>query len=278
MSRSLTVRAVPILAVTLTCLPCLAADPALAAMGALAQSDTTPQAAARAPGRASTSLGNGWHLVADAGGVFVPDINVKSISSTATSLGLSNTSIDTDFGVRFDVGIGYDITPNFSIELASGMIWNGVDRVTGTVTDTTGGILGADLALQGGTGDIYNVPIMVNGQFRLPLSKDVHLNIGAGIGAVWSDASVNNIVSPSVPGVQASLNDSDWAFGYQGSIGLQWVLTANLSLGVGYAFLGMTELDYGRPSFNDPLIVVENDIRTKGTYTSSILGTLRWNF
>lgn len=276
MSTSAITRAVSGIALSLCSTPCMASDPALATIAAMSQASSQSSPASTRPtaSGASKSLGDRWYLVGDVGGAFVPDINIKSFNRSSSSAGLSNASIDLDTGVRFDLGIGYAITPNFGVEIASGLIWNSVDRVRGTITPP----VGASQTLSGGSGDIYNVPIMLSGEFRLPIAKDVNLILGAGIGAVWSDASISDIRSSGLPAARASIDDNDWGFGYQANIGAQWVLTSNLSLGVGYAFLGITELDYGDVSFTGVALTSSNSIRTKGTFTSSVLATLRWNF
>lgn len=250
---------------------------------------TTPwlaQDAAKSPGsgNAATRPSKPWmedlYFLADVGVAIPQDADIQNIDPTATSLGLSGTKLKLDTGVRFDLGVGYELTDWFAVEVASGLVWNGVNSVEGTVIDN--GSLGTDIPVQGGSGNVYGVPIMFNGQVRIPLDKNgnrpLQLLLGGGIGAIWTDASVSGIGTPVSPAVLASVNGSAWAFAYQANAGLEWTLADNLHLGVRYAFLGTTELNFGPASFNTPLLAGSADIKAGGYYTHSILASLRIDF
>jgi opacity protein-like surface antigen len=242
------------------------------------------QEAAKAPagGTSATRPSKPWvedlYFLADVGVAIPQDANIRNIDPTASSFGLSGTRLKLDAGVRFDLGLGYEFTDWFAVEVASGLVWNGVSGVDGTIVDTTG----AGTPIQGGSGNVYGVPIMFNGQFRFPLDKNsdrpFQLVIGGGIGAIWTDASVSGVAAPLVPGVFASVDGSAWAFAYQADVGLEWTLADNLHLGIRYAFLGTTELNLGPASFNTPLLVGTADVKADGYYTHSIMATLRIDF
>lgn len=273
-------RALPGLALALTTTALANSNASVAAslpsLSTLLQSGSTTSAPPAA--RPSVSIFDEMYLLADVGVAIPQDANIKNIASTTTSSGLSGAKISLNTGMRFDVGLGYNLTDWLAVEVASGLIWNSVDRVEGTILDTTGGLLGANLPLSGGSGDVYNVPIMFNGQVRLPVGKDLKLLLGGGIGAVWSDASVNSITTTAIPGLQASVSGNSWAFAYQANVGLEWELAKNLALGVRYAFLGTTETNYGPASFNTSSLVGVADIKADAIYTHSILATLKLEF
>ena len=183
--------------------------------------------------------------------------------------------------------MGYQLTDAFALEFASGLIWNSVSSVDGNLGGTVNGFVRYPLPLQGGQGNIYNVPFMLNGKFRVPLNKDkthpISLTFGAGVGGIWSDASVNNITSAKateiVPGAALFVNGNAFAFAYQANLGVEWQLANHLYLAFGYSFLGTTALDYGPASFNTN--AVGNTfvgIRADAIYTHSLLGTLRYEF
>lgn len=246
---------------------------------ALPQSQSAPAArATTAPTSPRQSLSSELYLLADVGVVIPQNANIADISATSISSGLAGASIALDPGVRFDVGVGLDVTDWFAIEVASGLIWNGVDKVEGTILDTSGAIIGTDLPLSGGSGNIYNIPVMFNGQFRLPIGKNVKLLLGGGVGGIWSDANVGSITTPALAGLEATVDGSTWGFAYQGNAGVEWDIAPNLTLGVRYAFLGTTELNYGAASFNTALLVGSADIKADALYTHSILATLKLEF
>lgn len=244
----------------------------------LMQEATRSPAGASSATRPSKPWTDDLYFLADVGVAIPQDANVRDIDPTASSFGLSGTKLKLDTGVRFDLGVGYEFTDWFALEVASGLVWNGVDGVDGTIVDTTG----AGVAIQGGSGNVYGVPIMFNGQFRIPLDKNsdrpFQLVIGGGIGAIWTDASVNGVAAPLVPGVFASVDGNAWAFAYQADVGLEWTLADNLHLGIRYAFLGTTEVNFGPASFNTPLLVGTADVKADGYYTHSIMASLRIDF
>jgi opacity protein-like surface antigen len=155
--------------------------------------------------------------------------------------------------------------------------------VSGTVTDTNPPTFLTTLSLTGGSGGIYTVPIMFNLQAKVPLNQDrlqpFSLVFGGGIGTVWSEADVNNVESVELgPLLTTSVRGSGWAFAYQASAGFDWSMARNISLGVRYAFLGTTQLNYGKPSFNVPGLVGVSDITVDAIYTNAIMATLKIDF
>ena len=252
------------------------------------QLNSAPQSTAVLPQAAvKKSVADSFYFLGDAGVAFTQSINIANHTASATTGSLTGAKLNLNIGARFDLGVGYQLTDSFALELASGLIWNSVSSVEGNLEGTTGGFVRIPLPLQGGQGNIYNVPFMLNGKFRVPLNKDkthpLSLTCGAGVGGIWSDASVNNITSPAataiVPGAALSMNGNAFAFAYQANLGLEWQLANHLYFGFGYAFLGTTALDYGPASFNTN--AVGNTfvgIRADAIYTHSLLGTLRYEF
>ena len=221
--------------------------------------NSAPQLTAVLPqATAEKSVADSFYFLGDAGVAFTQTMNIANHTASATTGSLTGAKLNLNIGARFDLGVGYQFTDSFAVELASGLIWNSVSSVEGNVLGSTGGFVRIPLPLQGGQGNIYNVPFMLNGKFRVPLNKDkthpIALTCGVGVGGIWSDASVNNITSAAataiVPSAALSVNGSAFAFAYQANLGLEWQLANHLYFGFGYAFLGTTALDYGPASFN----------------------------
>lgn len=252
------------------------------------QFNSAPQSTATlAQAVAEKSVADSFYLLGDAGVAFTQTMNITNHTHTATTGSLIGAKLNLNIGARFDIGVGYQLSDSFALELASGLIWNSVSSVEGNVLGSTGGFVREPLALQGGQGNIYNVPFMLNGKFRVPLNKDkthpLSLTCGAGIGGIWSDVSVNNITSAKatviVPNSALSVNGNSFAFAYQANLGLEWQLANHLYLGFGYAFLGTTALDYGPASFKTNAVGNTFDsIQADAIYTHSLLGTLRYEF
>ena len=80
--------------------------------------------------------------------------------------------------------------------------------------------------------DLYQIPIMVNYLYRLPIIGRFEGFVGAGIGAVVTVFHIND----------SGLNfqDSDVTFGGQGLAGLDFHLSRQVDLSLTYKFLGTT--------------------------------------
>ena len=274
MRRQTSIVALPGALTLLACSPALALDPALAATAALPDTGSATAAPGSTP---SLLLGDRLRFIGDVGAAIPQDMDITNVARSGNRTGLSGASLSLDTGIRFDLGLAYDITDWFNVQLASGLIWNEVSKMQGTVVDGVPAVVGGNAQLSGGSGDLYQVPIMVNGELRLPLGKDMKLTLGGGIGAVWGDLSVTGVNLSTAPAVRASVDGSDWAFAYQGSAGVEWMLSSNLSLGVRYSFLGTTQLDFGTFNYSNPAIRSNGDF-TSNVYTHSILATLRLRF
>jgi len=236
---------------------------------------------------APQTVSDRFYFLSDAGVAFTQSINIANHTQTATSGGLSGAKINLNTGARVDIGVGFELTELFAMEFTTGLIWNSVSSVEGNVIGTTGGFLRIPIPLQEGKGNIYNVPFMLNGKFRLPLNRDkthpLSFTCGAGAGGIWSDASVNNITSAQAtaiaPGAALSVNGNAFAFAYQANFGIEWQLANHLYLGFGYAFLGTTSLNYGSASFSTNAIgSTFIGLKADAIYTHSLLGTLRYEF
>lgn len=179
------------------------------------------------------------YLKADAGATFEQGLNIKG-----------GSKLDFDTGFRFDVGPGYQITKSLAAEFEVGVIYNQVD--------TLGGV---PLSTYGASADLYQIPMLVNVVYTVPLKGAIHPYIGAGLGGV---ATVVDVTSPL-----GDVNDTDFVFGYQALAGLTFSVAEHVELGVAYKFLGTTDhhwSDHGVTLDTDP------------AYSHSILATLKWRF
>ena len=125
------------------------------------------------------------YVKADAGPAFVQDLEVHTGTQKEFKL---------NAGVRFDLGAGYKFTQCLAAELECGVIWNSVDKYD-------------DRPL---SSDFYQIPIMINYIYKVPLKGPVEPFIGVGIGPVIS------IFDDS----QVSFNATDVSFGCQAMAGL----------------------------------------------------------
>src|SRR5215471_14972724 len=71
-------------------------------------------------------------------------------------------------GARADLVVGYKFTRHWSTELDSGVIWNSFDKY-------------GDYSFSASKANLYQIPIMVNYLYRLPIGRSFEGFLGAGI-------------------------------------------------------------------------------------------------
>lgn len=122
-------------------------------------------------------------------------------------------------GARADLVVGYKFSRHWSTELDCGVIWNSFDKY-------------GDYSFAASKADIYQIPIMVNYLYRLPIKGRFEGFVGVGIGAVVTVFHIND----------GGLNfqDSDVTFGGQGMAGVNYHLSHEVDLSLAYKFLGTT--------------------------------------
>jgi opacity protein-like surface antigen len=179
-------------------------------------------AAVRADGISDKVYVNG-----DVGAAFLQDITIKNSGGA---------ELQFDTGVRADVGIGYNISDALAAELDAGVVWN---------------------QFKHSSDSLYQVPLMANLIYTLPVKWAVVPYIGAGVGGVAG------IVDAS------GFSDTDFVFGYQAMAGIKYAVTKDVDIGVGYKFLGTTDYswtDHG------------TTVKTEEAFTHSVLATLTVRF
>jgi len=140
-----------------------------------------------------------FYIKAEGGPAFLEDIHVRMY-------GIDNHDLKTKTGVRVDLTGGYDLNKYFVVELNVAMIRTDLIDLGHTI--------------------YYQVPIMANVLGKYPIGK-WQPYAGFGLGGV--------VVAPDNHGLGA--DDPDGVFGAQAMAGLQYQLTSNCSLDLGYKFL-----------------------------------------
>ena len=156
------------------------------------------------------------YLNLDAGGAWVQDVGT--------------TSFDT--GVRADAAFGYFATEALALEVEAGVVWS---------QEKTGSF------------DLYQIPLLVNAVYNVPVSGSWSAYVGGGVGGIWTQ-------------VEGSGSSSDdFVFGFQGLAGLKYQLSDKADIDLGYKFLGSLEHNFsGTP--------------TEEIYTHAVLISFHWRF
>ena len=193
----------------------------------------------------------GLHLRVDAGVNFA---RVRTASGVARS-SFSNVEIDFDPGVDLEFGIGLPLgaSSGWSIEVMTGITINAVDSISGQFASAANPMLAGTVT--GGSGDLYQVPIVANLQYRFDLSETMTLGLLAGFGGQYSDLEVDDVrvLDPRFPGgvEVGGTSSSGWAFRYQFGLDLSWSLSSRTSLGLNVRYAGTTDLNGGSSSSAD---------------------------
>ena len=171
------------------------------------------------------------YLGADAGLALQQEVTIKDSGGAKISF---------DPGARFDVAVGYHFTDAWAAEFQTGVIYNSIDKIAGISLDS-----------QGLSANLYQIPLMANLSYTLPVRERVSAYLGAGVGGVVGVFHGE--------GGGESTDHTDLTFGYQGILGLKYALNDKMGLGLAYKFLGTTDHDFG------------SGVKSEGTRTHSVL-------
>ena len=186
------------------------------------------------------------YVTADAGAAWQQNINIKG-----------NGQLDFNTGFRGDIIFGYNFCNKFSAELETGVIDNSINSIAGN-----------SLSSFGASADIYEIPILVNAIYRLPLKGGWTPYVGVGVGG-----AATYLTSQNVPlfgfGSHTSYSSTDFTFAYQAAAGLKYAVSENIELGIAYKFIGTTDHNWSDNSVN---------FKTDGTLTHAVLASFTWKF
>lgn len=134
----------------------------------------------------------------------------------------ADVNFKTGWGVTLP--IGYDFGNGFSVAFTAGYYEAGIDSIDITSGSSRGSV--------SANGEVQLVPLMANASYHVKLVDNLHWYVGAGLGTVHNEVSVD-----SVGGQNIGYDQSGWDFGFQAFTGLRYELTEQTSLNLGYRFL-----------------------------------------
>jgi opacity protein-like surface antigen len=153
----------------------------------------------------------GVYLQGEAGAVFMQDLQVNVGSREKLSF---------NPGVRGDLVLGYKFNQSWSTELDCGVLWNSFNKY------------GNYSFPSNEQAELYQIPILVNYLYRLPIKGSFEGFLGGGVGAVVSKFHLND--------QGLDFKNSDLTFGGQVMAGVKYHLSSQADLGLAYKFLGTT--------------------------------------
>lgn len=194
----------------------------------------------------AVSVTNKMYVTVDAGPAWQQNLNTKN-----------SGEVKFQAGFRGDVIFGYNFCSAFAAEFETGVIDNSVNSIAGN-----------SLSSFSGSADVYEIPILVNAIYRVPLKGALTPYVGVGVGGTATYLDVQNVPLFGFSS-HSSYQATDFTFAYQATLGLKYAVSKNFDLGIAYKFIGTTDHNWSdnNVSFN-----------TDGTLTHAVLASLTWKF
>ncbi|MBK9140077.1 MAG: outer membrane beta-barrel protein [Verrucomicrobia bacterium] len=245
----------------------------VAAPGLMAQSDAT------------VPNPEDWYVGLDVGAAFVTDFTVRTESSLHLPFlpGLGPVIVPADFpqrlsldpGIRVNGSVAFRFWRQLHLEFQPGWIRN-----SGSASSTFE-TLGPDpdnpfysIGITRSDVDLTQIPLLAHLVGIAPLSERWKVCVGLGIGAVLSSLCVNYSIdyfNDSDYGRLSAKSESDFdvSFAYQFKASLEYSLSEDLAVGIGYQFLGVGETQWD---------LLGGKVSTPDLYTHSVLATVNYKF
>ncbi len=195
----------------------------------------------------TNSVADKMYVSGDVGAAWQQNVNAQG----------GNGTVNFDTGVRGDVTFGYNFCENFAAELETGVIANSISSIAGNT-----------LSSFGASADIYEIPVLVNAIYKLPLKGGWTHFVGVGIGGAATYLTAQNVPLFGF-GSHSSYSSTDFTFAYQAEAGFKYAISEHIDLGFVYKFTGTT--DHG---WSDNGVTFNTD----GTMTHAVLATFTWKF
>ena len=190
-----------------------------------------------------------------------PSFYQNGVLKQFTSQGFSgpaNQPVSYNTGIAFSAAMGYAFNKYFGLDFETGYQEAGINNIPGYFSNNS---------------YISNVPLLVNGTFSLPIPHTILVPyIGAGGGGSISVFYADSFGNQGINNATAFGSESEAVYAYQAFAGLNFKISRNISLGLGYKYFAT-----GDPTFSYPPGPNLN-ISFKGVRTHSVLFTFQCNF
>lgn len=185
-------------------------------------------------------------------------LNVGGLYQQDTTLYQSTIPSQTatfNLGLKGDIALGYDINESLAVELDTGVLWNSMDKVGGTSLSSIGQSL-----------DTYTVPFLANVvyKFRTKGPWSPYVGVGAGGAAAIISFDTGGLAPTTV-------SDYTFVFAYQAEVGVEYKLSRNASVDIGYQFFGMSDPKWF-------LSEIPDHVKEGGFFTHSLAVSFTWTF
>lgn len=162
---------------------------------------------------------------------------------------LGGRDLTFDPGIRFDITPQLGFTPQFAVGFNTGVIWN-----------TFAAIESVPLK-----GDHFQVPLLLQGVWTIPLRYNTKPFLGVAAGGVYDHSTIDTFNGSAV-----GLRESGLYPAFQGITGVEWQLTDRLAIGIVFKYLYVhTQEHFSLPGM---------EVKSNGTKTQSVSAGMRYRF
>jgi len=154
---------------------------------------------------------------------------------------LANPSIALNPGVRFDVSPGFNFTDWLGVELSGGILYNGLDSLSGNGTLTTD--TGTESLANGGlnlTGRYIQVPVILSSVFRWPGQARWKPYLSTGFGFAYSQLQITQVDNTQTSDQFEEAYTPAFSIGS----GFIWQVSDKVDFDVVYKLLGLINPTY----------------------------------
>ena len=168
---------------------------------------------------------------------------------------LANPSISVNPGVRFDVSPGFNFTDWLGVELSGGILYNGLDSLSGNGTLTTD--TGTESLGNGGlnlTGRYIQVPVLLSSVFRWPGQARWKPYLSTGFGFAYSQLQITQVDNTQT----SDQFEEAYSPAFSVGSGFIWQVSDAVDFDVAYKLLGLINPTY---SGLQPGVALSNSVQ-----------------
>ena len=214
-----------------------------------------------------------WYVAPALGISMIRDTDINPFSGVTSGTTVSSGAATLAFnpGFRMDCPIGAKITDWFALEFAPGFMLNTIQYIEPTNGSLS---IGSQTVSQNGqaslVGDYYQIPMLANFLFTIPIHPQFTISAGFGVGGMVSAAQTTSLQGVSLEGSDGI--GTALSFAYAGQFGLDFPFSENMQAGLYYKYTGTGAQDFTGGNFFQ---FVQNN---NGTSTQSVQGYFLYRF
>ena len=222
---------------------------------------------------AKEASGFDWYVAPALGISMIRDTDINQFSGSTGDTTVSSGAATLAFnpGFRMDCAIGAKITDWFALEFAPGFMLNTIQYIEPTNGSLS---IGSQTISQGGqgslVGDYYQIPMLANFLFTIPIHPQFTISAGFGVGGMVSAAQTTSLQGVSLEGSDGI--STALSFAYAGQFGIDFPFSENMQAGLYYKYTGTGAQDFTGGNFFQ---FVQNN---NGTSTQSVEGYFLYRF